>query len=41
MAKKKVNKDAWLTTYGDMITLVLTFFILYCRFYCAVFDGVF
>ena len=28
MAKKKVNKDAWLTTYGDMITLILTFFIL-------------
>lgn len=26
--KKAVNKDAWLTTYGDMITLVLTFFIL-------------
>lgn len=26
--KKAFNKDAWLTTYGDMITLVLTFFIL-------------
>lgn len=28
MAKKPFNKDAWLATYGDMITLVLTFFIL-------------
>lgn len=25
--KKSVNKDAWLTTYGDMITLVLVFFV--------------
>lgn len=24
----KVNKDAWLTTYSDMITLILVFFIL-------------
>ncbi len=30
MAKKKskVNKDAWLNTYADMITLILVFFIL-------------
>lgn len=32
MARKKneckVNKDAWLTTYSDMITLILVFFIL-------------
>lgn len=27
-SKKQINKDAWLATYGDMITLVLTFFIL-------------
>lgn len=26
--KKKVNKDAWLNTYADMITLILVFFIL-------------
>lgn len=25
--KRTINKDAWLATYGDMITLVLTFFI--------------
>lgn len=24
----KVNKDAWLTTYSDMITLILVFFVL-------------
>lgn len=32
MARKKsgssVNKDAWLGTYGDMITLILVFFVL-------------
>ncbi|MCR5481611.1 MAG: flagellar motor protein MotB [Clostridia bacterium] len=28
MAKKQVNKDAWLATYGDMITLILVFFVL-------------
>ncbi len=30
MAKKKsnINKDAWLNTYADMITLILVFFIL-------------
>ncbi len=26
--KKPVNKDAWLATYGDMITLILVFFVL-------------
>jgi flagellar motor protein MotB len=26
--KSSVNKDAWLNTYADMITLVLVFFIL-------------
>jgi len=26
--KSKVNKDAWLNTYADMITLILVFFIL-------------
>ncbi|UYO63805.1 flagellar motor protein MotB [Acetobacterium wieringae] len=26
--KKAVNKDAWLNTYADMITLILVFFIL-------------
>jgi chemotaxis protein MotB len=26
--KKEVNKDAWLNTYADMITLVLVFFVL-------------
>lgn len=25
--KKQVNKDAWMATYGDMITLVLVFFV--------------
>jgi len=24
----KVNKDAWLNTYADMITLILVFFVL-------------
>lgn len=27
-AKKQINKDAWLGTYSDMITLILVFFIL-------------
>ncbi|AFA49272.1 OmpA/MotB family protein [Acetobacterium woodii] len=26
--KKAINKDAWLNTYADMITLILVFFIL-------------
>ncbi len=26
--KKEINKDAWLNTYADMITLILIFFIL-------------
>jgi chemotaxis protein MotB len=26
--KKEINKDAWLNTYADMITLILVFFIL-------------
>lgn len=26
--KKEVNKDAWLATYSDMVTLILVFFIL-------------
>jgi len=26
--KKGINKDAWLNTYSDMITLILIFFIL-------------
>ena len=26
--KNKINKDAWLNTYADMITLILVFFIL-------------
>lgn len=26
--ERKVNKDAWLTTYSDMITLILVFFVL-------------
>ena len=26
--KRKVNKDGWLVTYADMVTLILVFFIL-------------
>lgn len=26
--KKEINKDAWLNTYADMITLILIFFVL-------------
>ena len=26
--KSSINKDAWLATYGDMITLILVFFVL-------------
>ena len=27
-SKTSINKDAWLATYGDMITLILVFFVL-------------
>lgn len=30
--KKEVKTDAWLATYGDMVTLVLTFFVLLYSF---------
>ncbi|WP_238902570.1 OmpA family protein [Clostridium sp. YIM B02506] len=30
--KKEVKTDAWLATYGDMVTLVLTFFVLMYSF---------
>ena len=30
--KKEIKTDAWLATYGDMVTLVLTFFVLLYSF---------